>query len=325
MGEVSAALVPAALVHVWFFGPGLLFNMAVAVAVALASEAAMLRARGRPAWPALKDLSALVTALLLAFALPPLTPWYVTAIGSLFAIVFAKQLYGGLGYNPFNPAMAGYVVILISFPAELTRWLPAMHSGLASGYVELGPTLTYLVTGRLPDGVSWDAIGGATPLDDMKTQLSVARTLSEILAAPLYGDFGGKGWEWVSNAVGLGGLWLLFRRIIRWQIPVGVLAGLSLPATVAFLMDSSTHPSTAFHLFSGATMLAAFFIATDPVSAATSPTGRLVYGFGIGVLTFVIRAWGGYPDGVAFAVLLMNMAVPTIDRYTRPRVFGHVR
>ena len=191
--------------------------------------------------------------------------------------------------------------------------------------MELGPTLTYLVTGRLPDGVSWDAIGGATPLDDMKTQLSVARTLSEILAAPLYGDFGGKGWEWVSNAVGLGGLWLLFRRIIRWQIPVGVLAGLSLPATVAFLMDPSTHPSTAFHLFSGATMLAAFFIATDPVSAATSPTGRLVYGFGIGVLTFVIRAWGGYPDGVAFAVLLMNMAVPTIDRYTRPRVFGHVR
>ena len=325
MGEVAAALVPATLVHVWFFGPGLLLNMAVAVLVASASEAAILRMRGRPALPAMKDLSALVTALLLAFALPPLTPWYVTAIGSFFAIVFAKQLYGGLGYNPFNPAMAGYVVVLISFPAELTRWLPAMHSGLASGYVELGPTLSYLATGRLPAGLTWDAIGGATPLDDMKTQLSVARTLSEILAAPLYGDFGGKGWEWVSNAVALGGLWLLFRKIIRWQIPVGVLAGLSLPATLAFLLDPGTHPSPAFHLFSGATMLAAFFIATDPVSAATTPTGRLVYGFGIGMLTFVIRAWGGYPDGVAFAVLLMNMAVPTIDRYTRPRVFGHVR
>lgn len=325
MGEVVAALVPATLVYVWFFGPGLLFNMAVASLVALGAEAAILRMRGRAVGPALKDLSALVTALLLAFALPPLTPWYITAIGSLFAIVFAKQLYGGLGYNPFNPAMAGYVVLLISFPAELTRWLPAMHSGLAGGYVELGPTLTYFMTGRLPEGMTWDVIGGATPLDDMKTQLSVARTMNEILTAPLYGDFGGKGWEWVSNAVAVGGLWLLFRRIIRWHIPVGVLAGLSLPATLAFLLDPGTHPSPAFHLFSGATMLAAFFIATDPVSAATSPVGRLVYGFGIGLLTFLIRAWGGYPDGVAFAVLLMNMAVPTIDRYTRPRAYGHVR
>ncbi len=324
MGEVVAALIPATAVYVWFFGPGLLLNMAVAVAVAVVSEVAVLRLRGRDGASSLKDLSAVVTALLLAFALPPLTPWYVTAIGSLFAIVFAKQLYGGLGYNPFNPAMAGYVVLLISFPAELTRWLPAVHAGLGSGYVDFGTTLTYFVSGALPAGVSWDSIGGATPLDDLKTRLSVAETIGEIRAAPLYGDFGGKGWEWVSNAVALGGLWLLFRKVIRWHIPVGVLAGLTLPATVAFLLGPGSHPSPAFHLFSGATMLAAFFIATDPVSAATSSLGRLIYGFGIGVLTFVIRSWGGYPDGVAFAVLLMNMAVPTIDRYTRPRVFGHV-
>ena len=322
MAEVLLALVPATLAWVWYFGPGLLFNMAVAVATAVACEAAVLALRGRRPLAQLADLSAVVTAVLLAFALPPLTPWWITATGAAFAIVFAKQLYGGLGYNPFNPAMAGYVVLLISFPEILTRWLPPAGVGPAAG-LGLGDTLGAIATGALPEGLTWDAVTGATPLDDVKTQVGLARTVQEATAGPLYGDLGARGWEWVANWVALGGLWLTWRRIIRWHIPVAFILGLCVPATLFWLLDPGVHPSPAFHLFSGAAMLGAFFIATDPVSAATSPSGRLIYGAGIGMLVFVIRQWGGYPDAVAFGVLLMNMAVPAIDHFTRPRTYGH--
>jgi Na+-translocating ferredoxin:NAD+ oxidoreductase subunit D len=325
MGEVLLALVPATVAWVWFFGPGLLYNMAVAAAVALSCEAGVLALRSRPVRPQLLDLSALVTAVLLAFCLPPLTPWWITATGAAFAILFAKQLYGGLGYNPFNPAMAGYVVLLISFPEAMTRWLPPLNDvlGLAAASPDAWQTLRFTLTGALSPGLAWDAITGATPLDDLRTQLSVARTVQEVRAGPLYGSLGAHGWEWIAGWTALGGLYLLWRRVIRWQIPAAVLLGVSLPAAFFWLVNPGAHAPPGFHLFSGATMLCAFFIATDPVSAATSRTGRLLYGFGIGLLIFVIRSWGGYPDGVAFAVLLMNMAVPTIDHFSRPRTYGH--
>jgi electron transport complex protein RnfD len=325
MAEVLLALAPATLAWVWYFGAGILYNMAVAAGVALACEAAALALRGRPVALHLADLSALVTAILLAFCLPPLTPWWLTATGAAFAILFAKQLYGGLGYNPFNPAMAGYVVLLISFPEQMTRWLPPLGDSLGLAAASLDPwqTLRLTLTGVLPDGLGWDSLTGATPLDDLKTQLSMMRTVPEVRAGPLYGDLGARGWEWTANWIGIGGLWLLWRKVIRWQIPVAVILGACAPAALFWLVDPGSHPPPTFHLFSGATLLCAFFIATDPVSAATSPSGRLVYGFGIGLLTFVIRSWGGYPDGVAFAVLLMNMAVPAIDHFTRPRTYGH--
>ncbi len=325
MGEVLIALVPAAAAHVWFFGPGLLVNIVVATAVAVAAEAACLSARGRDPMSGLADLSAVLTAVLLAFALPPLTPWWVTATGAFFAIVFAKQLYGGLGYNPFNPAMAGYVVLLISFPTEMTLWLPPAGVELAADRPDVAATLMHALTGALPQGMSWDTVSAATPLDDVKTQLGLMRTVDEIRSGPLYGDFGARGWEWVNNFIAIGGLWLIYRRVIRWQIPVAVLVGIIVPSTLFYLVDGGNHPPPPFHVFSGAIMLGAFFIATDPVSAATSHRGRLIYGAGIGLLTFVIRAWGGYPDGVAFAVLLMNMAVPLIDHITVPRAYGHDR
>jgi len=325
MGEVLLALVPATVAYVWYFGPGILVNMMVAVTVAVAAEAAVLAARGRPVTSGLGDLSAIVTAVLLAFALPPLTPWWVTATGAAFAIVFAKQLYGGLGYNPFNPAMVGYVVLLISFPAEMTRWLPPGGFGLAAERPDLMGTLGYVFTGELSPPLIWDAIAGATPLDQVKTELGLARTVEEIRAGPLYGDFGARGWEWVNNYVAIGGLWLLYRKVIRWQIPVAMLAAVIVASTAFYLLEPGNYPPPSFHVFSGATMIGAFFIATDPVSAATSERGRLIYGAGIGLLTYVIRTWGGYPDGVAFAVLLMNMAVPAIDRYTVPRAYGHGR
>ncbi len=325
MQQVLLALVPAALAHVWYFGPGIIFNFVVATIFCVGGEALMVQARGRPVEVALADYSAIVTAALLAFALPSLTPWWVTATGALFGIVVAKHLYGGLGFNVFNPAMVGYVVILLAFPLQMNLWLAPRMGDIDYQSLTILQTLGYTLTGSLPESMSFDAISRATPLDAMKSGLREMRTYSEMRANPLMGDFGGRGWEWIGNFIAIGGFWLLIRKIIRWHIPVGVGAGLLVPAGIMYLVDPSTNPSPGFHLFSGATILCAFFIATDPVSAATSPRGRLIYGLGIGFLIYAIRRWGAYADGVAFAVLLMNMATPVIDTLTVPRIVGHPR
>lgn len=320
MGLVLLALVPGTLAMSWYFGWGVLINLAIAGTTAVVAEAAMLALRGRPVGPTLADLSALVTAWLLALALPPLLPWWQTVLGTLFAIVIAKHLYGGIGYNPFNPAMAGYVLLLVSFPVTMTRWLPPeVVSGDLPSFAE---SLHIIWTGTPPAGETWDSLSGPTPLDQMRTELSRNLMISEIRQSPLWGDFGGRGWEWVGNWFLLGGLFLLWRRVISWRIPVAMLGALVLVSGLFWAIDPETHPFPGFHLFSGAAILGAFFIATDPVSAATTPRGQLIYGALIGLLVFVIRTWGGYPDAVAFSVLLMNMAAPTIDYYTQPRVFG---
>ncbi len=323
MLQVMLALVPAGIASVWYFGWGLLFNMLLAAVSALLAEAAMLKLRGLPVKPALSDCSALTTALLFALAVPPTLPWWGSVLGMLFAIVIVKQLYGGLGHNPFNPAMAGYVFLLISYPLEMTTWLPPRL--LAEQPLDFLQSLQIVFSGQPPPGLSWDAISSATPLDEMRTRLDLNQMISEIRESPLWGDFGGRGWEWISNWYLLGGLWLKYRGIITWRIPLSLLTGLVTVAGVFYLIDPQSHPFPLFHVFSGGTMLAAFFIATDPVTASTTPRGQLIYGASIGVLIFVIRTWGGYPDGVAFAVLLLNMAVPTIDYYTRPPVYGYHR
>ncbi|HNP36153.1 MAG TPA: RnfABCDGE type electron transport complex subunit D [Woeseiaceae bacterium] len=323
MLQVLLALVPAALAHVWFFGPGFIFNFLVAAIFCVAGEAGMMRLRGRAPELALSDFSALVTAALLAFALPSLTPWWVTATGALFAVVVAKHLYGGLGFNIFNPAMAGYVMLLVAFPMYMNLWVAPRMGDIDYEYLTAFESLRYTLTGHLPDLVSFDAVSRATPLDAMKSGLNNARTTAEIQTLPIMGDFGGRGWEWIGNFTAVGGFWLLIQKIIRWQIPVGVGLGLLVPAGIMYLVEPGSHPGPGFHLFSGATILCAFFIATDPVSAATSPKGRLIYGIGIGFLIYAIRTWGAYADGVAFAVLLMNLAVPAIDYLTRPHIVGH--
>jgi electron transport complex protein RnfD len=321
MLRVILALVPGAAAMTWYFGWGVLINMGIATATALACEALVLRLRARPVIPTLRDLSAVVTALLLAIALPPLLPWWLTVLGTAFAIVVVKQLYGGIGYNPFNPAMAAYVFLLISYPVEMTTWLPPeMLNEYPLSFLE---TATAIFTGALPPGLTWDAITMATPLDAMRESLDLGKMISEIRQTPLWGDFGGRGWEWVGNWFFLGGLWMIYKRVISWHIPVAMLGSLFAIAMLFHLLDPEAHPFGLFHLFSGGAMLGAFFIATDPVSACTTNKGKLVYGALIGILTFVIRTWGGYPDAVAFAVLLMNMAAPSIDYYTQPRVFGH--
>lgn len=317
---VILALVPGATAMIWYFGWGVLINMALASAVAVAAEALVLRLRGLPVTPTLMDLSAVVTALLFAIAVPPTLPWWLTLLGMVFAIVVVKQLYGGIGYNPFNPAMAGYVFLLISYPVEMTTWLPPQM--LSDHPLSFSQSLALIFSGGLPAGLGIDTITMATPLDEMRTQLDLNHMIEEIRRSPLWGDYGGRGWEWVNNWYLLGGLFLLWKRVISWHIPVAMLGTLVLLAGVFYLVDPQSHPFPAFHLFSGAAIVGAFFIATDPVTACTTKKGQVIYGAAIGVLVYIIRTWGGYPDAVAFAVLLMNMAAPMIDYYTQPRVFG---
>lgn len=322
MRRVLYALVPAALCHTWYFGPGLLVNFALTAVAALLTEAAILRLRRRNTRHALRDGSALVTAALLSFALPPFVPFWIPLIGGAIAITLAKQLYGGLGKNFFNPAMVGYVFLILSFPVEMTQWLPPRMGDLDYRPLSVSEHVSYVAMGSMPADVDVDAVTRATPLDLVKEGLRTGRSFAEIRGISLFGDFGGRGWEWVANFIALGGLYLLYTGTIRWHIPTSFLAGLLLPASVLYLVDPSGFASPGFHLFSGGTMLGAFFIATEPVSAAGTDRGRLFYGAGIGMLVYAIRTWGTYPDGVAFSVLLMNGAVPLINRYTRPRIYG---
>lgn len=322
MTRVLLALVPAIIADSYFFGEGVLIQMALAVITALACEVIMLKLRQRPVLPFLNDRSVLVTALLLSFCIPPIAPWWIVVIGTAFAVVVAKHLYGGLGYNPFNPAMVGYVVLLISFPREMSTW--AAPESLNFVDLNVAETLGLIFAGILPGDLHLDAITMATPLDTVKVHLGLSETIAEIKSnSHIFGDFGGIGWEWVGNWIFLGGVWMIYKKVISWHIPLAMLGSLFAIALVFYLKDADHYASPMFHIFSGAAMLGAFFIATDPVSAATTPKGRIIYGAGIGVLTYIIRVWGGYPDGVGFAVLLMNMAAPTIDYYTQPRVYGY--
>jgi electron transport complex protein RnfD len=265
------------------------------------------------------DGSALLAAWLLALSLPPLAPWWLVVVGTLFAIVIAKQLYGGLGYNPFNPAMVGYAVLLISFPVIMTHWPAPLE--LAQANLSFANQLQYIFGAS--NGLSLDAVSMATPLDYLKTQLTLHHSVQEITTAPQFGLLGAQGGEWVVGAYLLGGLYLLQQRLITWHLPTGFLSVLALIAGAFYLVDATHFAHPLFHLFTGASMLGAFFIITDPVSGPTTPKGKLVFAAGIAVLTYLIRVYGGYPDGVAFSVLLMNMCVPLIDAWTQPRVFGH--
>jgi electron transport complex protein RnfD len=320
MLQVIFALLPGIAAYAWYFGPGILLQILLAVAFALAWEAASLAVRRKPIRLFVGDLSAVVTAILFALCVPPLAPWWIALLGMFFAIVIAKHLFGGLGHNLFNPAMVGYAVVLISFPQQMTAWLPPLV--LAAHDLSLVQVIAVIATGNPPGNLGWDALTAATPLDTVRTAVATGRMISEARQSPVFGDFGGFGWEWIANWYALGGLWLLWRRIISWQVPVMMIGSVLALGTVAYLADPGSNPVPLQHVFSGALIVGAFFIATDPVSGCTSPRGRLLFGAGVGIITLAIRRWGGYPDGVAFAVLLMNMAAPLIDRYTRPRIFG---
>ncbi|RWR03559.1 electron transporter RnfD [[Pantoea] beijingensis] len=326
---VLLAAIPGMVAQWYYFGYGNLIQVAIAAVVALGTEALILKLRNLPVTAHLADNSALLTALLLGVSLPPLAPWWLIVLGTVFAVIIAKQLYGGLGQNPFNPAMIGYVVLLISFPVQMTSWLPpeALQS-ITPGFMDsismifTQHTLAGNTMQQLQIGI--DGISQATPLDNFKTGLRAGHSAEQLMAQPLYtGVLAGLGWQWINAGFLLGGLFLLWTNSIRWHIPVSFLASLAICATIGWVAAPESLASPMIHLFSGATMLGAFFIATDPVTASTTNRGRLIFGALIGLLVWLIRSFGGYPDGVAFAVILGNITVPLIDYYTRPRVYGH--
>lgn len=324
MLTVCLATLPGLLAMVWFLGPGPLINVLLAGLYAMLWEALVLYLRGKSVGFFLRDGSALLTGILLGLALPPYCPWWLLLVGTGFAIVIAKQLYGGLGQNPFNPAMAGYVVLLISFPLHMSQW-PLPEPLMTDGQHLPGIAQTLAqVFGTGPD---MDGFTGATPLDLFRqnTGLMIDELYQQ---APQFSQaqWAGAGFEWINLGFLVGGLVLLQQRMFTWHTPVGMLAALALLSAL-FYDGGSAHSagSPLFHWFSGATMLGAFFIATDPVTACTSTRGRLIFGAGIGTLVFCIRTWGNYPDAIAFSVLLMNFAAPFIDYYTTPRSYGHAR
>ncbi|NGN98640.1 electron transport complex subunit RsxD [Grimontia sp. S25] len=328
MMTVILCTLPGIAALCYFFGWGVLLQVVMAALTAVAAEAAVVALRGRPVKRYLKDHSALLTGVLLGIAIPPFAPWWIVIIGILFAIVIAKHLYGGLGQNLFNPAMVAYVVLLISFPVQMTTWLPP--SELLVQPLGFTDSFAAIFTGLTTDGFSVNqlriAVDGstmATPLDTIKTSLLAGETVSEAVEKSVFGSFAGIGWGWVNVAFLAGGLILLKKKIIQWQIPVAMLASLFVFSLVGYAISPDGVASPLMHLFSGATMLGAFFIATDPVSASTTTRGRLIFGAMIGALVYLIRTFGGFPDGVAFAVLIANMCVPLIDYYTKPTTYGY--
>ncbi len=328
MKNVMIACLPGIVAQTWYFGYGTLIQISLCILAALATEAVCLKMRSRPIKQGLQDNSAILTAVLLGICLPPTAPWWIAIIGTLFAIAFAKHAYGGLGQNIFNPAMVAYVILLISFPVSMTNWLPP--SSLIQYDINFYDTFLAIMTGYTNHGYSiiqlrndLDGMTMATPLDTIKTALSSGYTYTEALGSQVFDDAWAVGWCQVNIAYLVGGFLLLAKKIVKWHIPVAFLSTLAFLSLFGHLLSPDGTSSMALHLFSASTMFAAFFILTDPVTAATSNKGRLIYAALIAIWVYIIRTWGGYPDAVAFAVMLANMCVPLIDYYTKPRVYGY--
>ncbi|MEH6445127.1 MAG: electron transport complex subunit RsxD [Oceanospirillaceae bacterium] len=326
MRLVIIATLPGLIAMTFFFGWGTLVNVVLASATALLCETACIKLRRRPVLFYLKDNSALLTAILLALALPPFAPWWVTVTGVFVAIVIAKHIYGGLGQNPFNPAMVGYALLLVSFPVEMTRWTaPFNLSENTWNILSFSDTLTIIFSSASDTNqvsALLDAYTGATPLDTLKHRNGL--TTEEVWQTSTVMSNVGA-WYAVSLCYFVGGIFLIYRKIFTWHTPIALLATLAIISAIFFAIDPDSYADPLVHLTTGATMLGAFFIATDPVTSATSNRGKIVFAAGIALLIYVIRTWGNYPDAMAFAVMIMNLSAPFIDQYTQPRSYGHKR
>jgi electron transport complex protein RnfD len=323
MRKVIVALLPSAGLGVVLFGWPALYLCVVTVMAAMLFEAICLKLKGAAALPALRDGSAILTGLLVAMTLPPWAPWWIGVAGSAIAIVLGKQVYGGLGQNLFNPAMLARVALLISFPIEMTSW-----ANVKPFLIGPGPVDSLMIT--FSGAAVADGMTGATTLGAVKTGFSQNQTLPGLLD-----DYSGFlaliGWE--RGSLGetstllllLGGIWLVRQGIIQWVIPLSLLGTITVLSLLFHAVDSQHYLSPWVHLNSGAVMLVAFFIATDYVTSPNTPLGQLLFGVGCGLLIFVIRTWGNYPEGTGFAVLLMNATTPLIDHYIRPRIYGRYR
>ena len=322
---VIFALVPATLFNIWLFGWPALFIFLVTVASCLVIEALCLKIADKPLEPTLSDGSAILTGWLLAMTMPPWAPWWIGVLGAIFAIALAKQAFGGLGQNVFNPAMVARIALLVSFPVQMTLFVaphPLFAAG-SPGFIEaIGITFG---TGTL------DSVSAASALGFVKSELSRGIPVNQSVATlpglsdAFFGSRIGSMGETSAFLILLGGLFLLWKRIISWHIPVTVIGTIFLMGTIFNTIDPARYTSGLFHIFSGAVFLGAFFIATDYVSSPVSKQGQLVYGVSIGLLTWIIRTFAGYPEGMAFAVLLMNAMTPLIDHHIRPRAFGRTK
>ena len=298
MRDVLIALLPALAVSAWVYEVDVLRVTAIAVVSCVLIEYLIQRFMIGGA-TTIQNLSAVLTGVLLAFNLPADIPWWIIVIGSVVAIGVAKMTFGGLGHNPFNPALVGRVFLLIAYPVQMTSFpKPVMGS-----YV--------------------DAFAGATPLAAVKSQAVAAGdvNLLNLLGGVMPGSMG----EIAAAALILGGIYMLWRRVITWHIPVAVLGSM---AVFAFIVAAFTgggallYALPAFHLLAGGAMLGAIFMATDYVTSPMTTKGMVIYGIGIGVITMIIRLWGAYPEGMSFAILLMNAVTPLINKYVKPRRFG---
>ncbi|MDC0447076.1 RnfABCDGE type electron transport complex subunit D [Gammaproteobacteria bacterium] len=299
MLQVIYGLILGVALQFYFFGWGVIYQITLALITGIAAEIIFLKIR-KKSIDAIKDNSAALTAILLAISIPSIAPWWIVVLGTSFAIIFGKQLYGGLGSNPLNPAMLGYAFLLISFPLEMTRW--------TSSFLSFGEGLNVIFS-----SINIDALSSATRLEEAKFALMEGEVSNPIQIDRTV---------WINLGFLFGGVYLFYKKVITWRIPLSFLAGIIVMSLLLMLIDSDHAMGPVFHLFHGATMLGAFFILTDPVSSSTTPRGRLIFGFLIGILVIIIRTYGSYPDGVAFAVLLLNIAVPLIDYYSKPKVFG---
>ncbi len=327
MGLVIVALLPATAFGLYQFGWPALFLFIVTVLAALLLEAGSLYLAGKPVRVTLLDGSALLTGWLLAMTLPPWAPWWTGVVGAFLAIVIGKQVFGGLGQNLFNPAMVARVGLLISFPLEMTTFIAPtpLFSAAAPNFTD-SLAITF-GSATAP----FDAVSSATALGHYKTELSRGIAIPDAAAGTdsLYNLFlginAGSLGETSALLLLLGGLFLLYKRVITWHIPLSMLGTLCGLATLFYLLDPAHYVSPLVHLVSGAALLGAFFIATDLVTSPVSVRGQLLFGAGCGALVFVIRTWAGYPEGVAFAVMLMNACTPLIDHYLKPRIYGRDR
>jgi len=305
MFGVVVALMPALFTSVFYFGVGALIVTATSVTSCIIFEYLIQRfILKKPI--SITDGSALVTGLLLAFNLPSNIPVFIIIIGSLVAIGIAKMTFGGLGNNPFNPALVGRVFMLISFPVQMTSW--PVPAGISSGYT--------------------DAITGATPLAVIKEGITNGESLSQLMEKVpttiqmLIGKMGGSIGEVAALALMIGFAYLLYRKIITWHIPVSVIGSVAVFTLILWLVNPESNADPVFHLLSGGLLLGAIFMATDYVTSPMNPKAMIIYGCGIGVLTVIIRVWGAYPEGVSFAILIMNAFVPLMNAYIKPKRFG---
>ena len=320
MLEVLLALLPGIFVYYYFFGPAIIIQLMIATLVAIISELPILWMRKKPILLFITDGSAIVTAWLLVLAIPPFSPWWMTALSVFIAIAFVKHLYGGLGQNIFNPAMAAWCIMIIAFPKLMSQW-PYWDSTLTSEWLsKLNWQEAFQAIFQKNERLLIDAISTATPLDSLRTQL----TLSTHIPKPIeFHWLTLEPYHWISLMWALGGLWLIVRKIISWHIPFFLLASLLVVAGIANLVNPEQYAPASFHLLNGAAIIGAFLIATDPVSAANTPRGKIIYAISIALLTWIIRTWGGYPDAIAFSIIIMNMTVPLLDRFNQPAIFGH--